>query len=234
MAIPLAAVAAVPSVVKGIAGLFGIGAGKRRARRNIRPTAEVNENYLKNVALAENMGRTGLPQQQYNRAFQNIGRNQASALNTISRSANPSAGVNSLLRSSNDAVLNLDMQDANARLNNQRFAFGQRANLAQDQQRVWNWNKRDKYLEEAQAAADEIGAGRQNAFGALDNLSVLGQQYLASEEGGGSGDNFTALPNATVTQPSGYQPNFFPSPKMQPTNYNRYKGYGSFNNLRGY
>lgn len=184
MPLPLALLAAgAPSVLKGVSGLLGIGAGKRRARRNIRPTAEVNENFLKNVALAENMGRTGLPQQQYNRAFQNIGRNQASAFNTLSRSANPSAGINSLLRSSNDAVLGLDMQDANARLNNQRFAFGQRANLAQDQQRVWNWNKRDKYNEEAQAAAEQIGAGRQNAFGALTDLSQLGQQYLAAENG---------------------------------------------------
>lgn len=177
------AAAAAPSLIKGIGGLFGIGAGKRRARRNIRPVAEVNENYLKNVALAENMGRTGLPQQQYNRSLQNIGRNQASAFNTLSRSANPSAGINSLLRSSNDAVLNLDVQDANARLNNQRFAFGQRANLAQDQQRVFNWNKIAKYNEEAQAAAEQIGAGRQNSFGALTDLSQIGQQYLAAENG---------------------------------------------------
>lgn len=181
--LPLAALALAPSAIKGLSGLSDIIRGNRRAKNNIRPVAEVNENYLKNVSLAENMGRVGLPQQQYNRGLQNIGRNQSVALNSLSRSANPSAGVNSLLRASNDAVLGLDVQDANARLNNQRFAFGQRNNLAQDQQRVWNWNRRDRFLEEANAAGQQIGAGKQNLMGALTDASVVAQQAMAAENG---------------------------------------------------
>lgn len=191
MALPLLAAAAIPSVVKGVAGIFDIFGGKRRARRNIRPTAQVNENYLKNVALAEQMGRTGLPQEQYNRSLQNIGRNQATALTSLSRSANPTAGIQGLLRASNDATLGLDAQDAAARLNNQRFSFGQRANLAQDQQRVWDWNKRDKFQEEAAAAGQQIGSGKQNAFGALTDLSMLGQNAIA---GGLGDDQSSSLP----------------------------------------
>ena len=186
MPFPLIAAAAIPSVVKGIAGIADIFGGKARARRNIRPTAEVNNNYLKNVQIAEQMGRTGLPAEQYNLAQQNIQRNQAGAFNALGRSANPTAGINSLLRASNDAQLGLDVQNANTRLNNQRFAFGQRNNLAQEQQRVWNWNNRDRYLEEANAAGQQIGSGKTNAFGALTDLSALGQQYLASENGGQS------------------------------------------------
>lgn len=187
--IPLLA-AAIPSVVKGIAGIADIFGGKRRARRNIRPTAEVNENYLKNVALAEQMGRTGLPQEQYNRSLQNIGRNQSTALTSLSRSANPTAGLQGLLRASNDAVMGLDAQDAGARLNNQRFAFGQRNNLAQDQQRVWDWNKKDRFQEEAAAAGQQIGSGKQNAFGALTDLSMLGQNAIA----GGMGSQTQSMP----------------------------------------
>lgn len=182
MALPIAAlgVAAVPSVVKGLAGLFGIGSGRRRAKANIRPIASVNENYLKNVALAENMGRVGLPQEQYNRGIQNIGRNQSAAFTSLSRSANPMAGIQGLLRASNDATLGLDVQDANARLNNQRFAFGQRQNLANEQNRVWDWNKKQKFLAEADAASQEIAAGKANAFGGLTDLSQLGSAALGA------------------------------------------------------
>lgn len=216
MAIPLVAAAAIPSIVKGIGGIFDIFGGNRRARRNVRPVAQVNENYLKNVALAEQMGRQGLPQQQYNLGLQNINRNQSAALGALSRSANPNAGLQGLLRASNDATMGLDVQNANARLNNQRFAFGQRNNLANEQQRVFDWNQKGKYLEEAQAASQQINAGKQNAMGGLTDLSVLGQQYLASEGG----------------QPS-------PSPQMQLPQMG-YRGigrqnpYGQINGLRGY
>lgn len=210
------AAAAAPSVIKGIAGIADIFGGKRRARNNIRPTAEVNQNYLKNVALAESMGRTGLPQEQYNRSFQNIGRNQSVALNSLSRSANPAAGLQGLLRASNDATMGLDVQSGNARLNNQRFAFGQRNNLAQDQQRVFNWNKIGRYNEEANAAAQQIGSGKSNAFGALSDLSQLGQVAAgAGVFGGGGGQGSfnqpgtngyinNYLPNASMNTPSQY------------------------------
>lgn len=213
MPLPLLALAAAPSIIKGVAGIADIFGGKRRARNNVRPVAEVNENYLKNVALAENMGRTGLPQEQYNRSFQNIGRNQAVALNSLSRSANPGAGLQGLLRASNDATMGLDAQDANARLQNQRFAFGQRNNLAQEQQRVWNWNQKSRFQEEAQAASQQIGSGKQNAFGALTDLSTLGQNALASGSIGGQGgfnqqgsDGYinNVLPNATLNSPQQY------------------------------
>lgn len=191
MALPIAAlgVAAIPSLVKGVAGLFGIGSGRRRAKANIRPIASVNENYLKNVALAENMGRVGLPQEQYNRGIQNIGRNQSAAFTSLSRSANPMAGIQGLLRASNDATLGLDVQDANARLNNQRFAFGQRQNLANEQNRVWDWNKKQKFLAEAQAASQEIAAGKQNAFGALTDIAQLGGAALAGGAFDGTGQS---------------------------------------------
>lgn len=217
MAIPLLAAAAVPSLVKGVAGIFDIFGGKKRARNNVRPMAQVNENYLKNVALAEQMGRQGLPQQQYNLGLQNIQRNQSGVLGALSRSSNPNAGLQGLLRASNDATMGLDVQNANARLNNQRFAFGQRANLANEQQRVWDWNQKGRYLEEAQAAAQQIGSGKQNAFGALTDLSQLGQSAIAGGIGGGAS---TSIPNQL--------------PQINYGRINARNPYGNVNGLRGF
>lgn len=218
MAIPLLAAAAIPSLVKGVAGVFDIFGGKARAKRNVRPVAQVNENYLKNVALAEQMGRQGMPQQQYNLGLQNIGRNQSAALGALSRSANPNAGLQGLLRASNDATMGLDVQNANARLGNQRFAFGQRNALANEQERVWNWNKRDKFLSEADVAAQQIGSGKQNAFNSLTDLSVLGQTAIAGGLGGQTQTSQQSTPN----------PNFFNQMNRFGTqNYGTSRGYGA-------
>ena len=173
--------AAAPSLLKGLGGLLQIGQGRRLARNNPFPTATVNENILKNAEMAENMGRVGLPQQQYNNTLNNYNRNLAGGLRTLSRSANPSAGVASLLRASNDATNNLDAQDAMARMQNQRFAFGQRSALANEQNRVFDWNKKQRYIYNGQAAAQALNAGRSNAFGSLTDLSMLGQSYFSGQ-----------------------------------------------------
>lgn len=190
MAIPLVPlIAAAPSIIKGIGSLFGIGKGNARAKRNIRPTEQVNPLYAQNAAMAENMARTGLPQEQLNLANQGIQRNLSSGVRSLGRSANPSAGLASIVRAGNDAVLNLNAQNSQARMNNQRFAFGQRAQLAGEQNRVWDWNNRQRFNEEANAAAQQIGAGKQNGMNALSELATLGQAFLGSQEGNNNGDN---------------------------------------------
>ena len=180
-AIAAALIAAAPSVIKGISGLFGSGKGKLRALQNTRPIEQVNSNIVKNNAMAEKMANEGLPAEQYNNILQGVNRNLSGGIRTLGRSANPSAGLNSLVRAQNDAILSLGSQDAQAKINNRRFAFGTRTALANEQNRVFDWNKRQKYLEEANAAAGQIGAGRQNAMGALTDLSQLGQAYITGQ-----------------------------------------------------
>ena len=192
MPIPLllsAGIAAAPSLAKGVAGLIGIGKGNRMARENVRPVENVNANIAKNAAMAEQMAQVGLPQQQYNLAQQNLNRNLTSGIRTLGRSANPSAGVAGLLRASNDAALNLSAQDSQARMQNQRFAFGQRSQLANEENRVWDWNKRQNYLAKAKAASETLNAGRKNAFGALSDLSTLGQSLAGQASGAGDMSN---------------------------------------------
>jgi len=175
----LLAAAAAPSILKGLSGIGQMFKGNKMAKNNPFPTAQVNENIAKNAAIADQMAQTGLPQQQYNQALQNMQRNQNGVLTTLGRSANSSAGLSSLLRASNDATLNLDVNDAQARMRNQGIAMQQRGQLGQEQNRVWDWNNKQRYLQQGQAAAAMQGAGRQNAFGALTDLSQLGQSYFS-------------------------------------------------------
>lgn len=178
------AITAVPQIIKGISGAFQAGKGMRLRKKLVRPTEVANPLYQQNVALAEQMARQGLPQQQYNNQLNNIQRNQAGVL---ARGLGGRNNLASVLRASNDATNNLVAQDATARMGNQRFAFGQRGILANAQERAFAYNQKGKYEDDMNYANSLIGAGRQNTMSAYDGLSTIGQQYMAGQEGmGGS------------------------------------------------
>lgn len=181
-----AAITAVPQIIKGISGMVQAGKGMRLRKKLVRPTEQANPLYQQNVALAEQMSKQGLPQQQYNNQLNNIQRNQAGVL---ARGLGGRNNLASILRASNDATNNLMSQDASARMNNQRFAFGQRGILANAQERAFAYNQKGKYEDDMNYANSLIGAGRQNTMGALDGLSSIGQQYLASQDGMGGGSS---------------------------------------------
>jgi len=174
--IPLA-IAAIPSVLKTIQGIGQGIKGNKLAKQNKRPTYEIPKEFQQNLAIAENMGRIGLPQQQYNQAQQNFQRNQASALRQFNRMGNP-RGLAGIVRAGNDATLGLDVADAEARMSNQRNAMGYRSQVGQQQLAKQNWDKMQLFGERADAAAALQGAGRQNVMGGLSELSQLGQMAL--------------------------------------------------------
>jgi len=172
-----AGIAAIPSVVKGIQGIFQGAKGNKLAKQNIRPTYEIPKEFQQNLAIAENMAKIGLPQQQYNQAQQNFQRNQASALRQFGRMGNP-RGLAGIVRAGNDATLGLDVADANARMANQRSVMGYRGQIGQQQLAKQQWDKMALYGERADAAAALQGAGRQNVMGGLSELSQIGQMAM--------------------------------------------------------
>ena len=173
------AISAIPSLVKGVQGIFQGVKGNKLAKRNVRPTYDIPQEFSQNLAIAENMGRVGLPQQQYNQAQQNFQRNQSGALRQFGRMGNP-RGLAGIVRAGNDASLGLDVADANARLQNQRSAMGFRNQMGQQELAKQQWDKFSKYQENAEAASALMGAGRQNTMGALSELSQVGQMAMAT------------------------------------------------------
>ena len=176
LAIPLIA-AAIPSIAKIGQGIGQTSKGNKLAKQNIRPTYEIPKEFQQNLAIAENMAKIGLPQQEYNRAQQNFQRNQASALRQFGRMGNP-RGLAGIVRAGNDATLGLDVADAQARLSNQRNAMGFRSQIGNQQLAKQQWDKFQKFGEQADAAAALQGAGRQNTMGGLTELSQLGQMAM--------------------------------------------------------
>lgn len=183
----------IGAALSGLSALSKIvtGFSQQRKAHNINknnpfPVETLQPEYAKNVALAENMGRTGLPQQQYVNSLQNINRNQTAGIRALTRSGRP-IGVASLVRAGNDATMNLDAQDAMARQQNQRFAFGQRNILAQQNQRLFDVNKRTPWLQMLAKANALEGAGMQNKQNGLNDFTTMGS--IMSMNGNQNQDN---------------------------------------------
>lgn len=229
-AVAAALIAAAPSVIKGVQGLFQGAKGRKLAKQNKRPTYEIPREFQQNLAIAENMGRVGLPQQQYNQAQQNFQRNQASALRQFGRMGNP-RGLAGIVRAGNDAMLGLDVADAQARLQNQRNAMAFRTQVGQQQLAKQEWDKMRKFGENAEAASALMGAGRQNVMGALSELSQVGQMAMMTGSGGGKGVSANPTYNANFN-PSQFMSNAGMSSPMntEPLSGYPFQGYGGMNN----
>lgn len=187
------------SLVGGIFGAAQSSKARRLERNLVRPEAEVNANLQENALQAEQMASIGLPQQQYTNALQNIQRNQNAGFRQVANRAGIGS-IASLTRASNDATTNLDVTDANARLQNQQLAMQQRGVLAQEENRVWDWNERQKYSQQLQQIQQLRSAGQQNMFGALGNIASMG---MSGGLGGMFGGNRATVPQGVQGQTMG-------------------------------
>jgi hypothetical protein len=166
---PLGAAAAVAGVGLGI--FQGIKARKLE-KNNIMPTTTTNSNILKNVALAEQQARGGLPQRVYNNQINQLN----TGLNTGVRAASRMGGlqnINSTLRAYGAGVDNLNARDAQAQQQGQQNLMQQRGILANEELRVFDFNKVQPFMRMSQRIADLRSAGTQNIFGGIGLLSSM-------------------------------------------------------------
>lgn len=190
--LPLA-IAAAGSFVKGATGLAQMIAARKMDKKNPFPMEDVNSLLVENAENAKNMARVGMPGQQYRNSVNNISKNQAGGIRALARSANPSAGLTSMVRAGNDAAISLDVADANMRTGNQRFAMGQNQVLAQEQNRVFNWNKREKFMQMLAKSEAMKGAGMRNLMGVADDAMRIGML--------GMGDGANAASSPATNDP---------------------------------
>lgn len=186
---------------------MGVGALQRNAARRMEaenpfPTTEENENILRNTAIAERMSQTGLPGQEYSLAQQGLQRNLEGVLRQTQQMGGYGVNLPAILRQSNYAQQNLDVQNASARLQNQRLAMDARTKLAGEQNRVWGWNEQARYQQLAQRIASLRSAGGQNIAG---GIGFLGQMMASGVWNGFGGSQTnpasqiqTVLPGAQV------------------------------------
>lgn len=213
-------------------GLFGglIGGGQKREGKAllnslVYPTESIPTAELDNVANAKQMANQGLPSAQYNQAMQNIQRQQLTALTNAQSRRSALDALPSITNTASNATLGLDVANAQQRVKNQMNLQNVNNTYANWQDKVWDNNVKQKYIQNYNYAMGLIGAGNQNTasgvdkglaglgLGAAGAFGVTPQQYYGYPENfgnqrynAGNGVTGGSQYNLPVNSPTGTTP----------------------------
>lgn len=164
-------------LVGGALKLFRGNKQRKQGRRMLRENPMPEYQIPTEITEAAN---EGLPAEQYANAMKNIQRQQMQAIRSAQDRRTATGVIGKVQSNTNDATLDLDVADAQARLAGKR-------QLAQYKDKAWDWNKRQKYERTYGEAMDLIGAGNENFYGGIDQgIASIGQgAYGLIGDGGG-------------------------------------------------
>lgn len=222
------AVSAVPILGGVVRGISQNNKASEIEKNNVRPTYQIPDEYTQNLQIAKHMAQIGLPQQQYNNQLNAINRNQASGVQALGRSQNPTGSVASIVRAGNDASNQLNAQDSQARQQNQFGVINQNAAMGNQKLAQQQYNKFDKYTENFNQAQAYRGAANQNFNNASNSALQLGAAWLGSRDGNDSDSSTPKLAGNTTGSNS---PNFLQrngSNTFGATQYNQNNPYNQF------
>ena len=170
---PGAAIGMGAGLLKGVLGLFQKGKANRMLKKLRDPGYSIPTEYTKNLAQAEELAKSGMGAEQKNLFQQNINRGLATGTRGLSRSANPSAGVASMVRAATEGGLNMASMDEQIKRQNIREAMGFRREMA-GQKLAQQQYAQQSYMNKVNQANALKGAGIQNAFGGLSDIGTIG------------------------------------------------------------
>lgn len=176
---PLSAIGVASGALKGILGLFQKGKANKMLKQLRDPGYVIPAEYTKNLAQAEQLAKSGMGAEQKNMFQQNINRGLATGTRGLSRSANPSAGVASMVRAATEGGLNMASMDEQIKRQNIREAMGFRREMAGQKLAQQQYNQ-NRYMNAVNQANALKGAGMQNAFGGLSDIGTIGAYSVRS------------------------------------------------------
>lgn len=172
---------------------------KKMAEGNTRPDMPIPSAILEAQKMAKSMAAEGMPSEQYTKGLKSIDRSATNALRSATDRRGGLAAVGQVQATTNDALGNLTVQDANMRQRNQMNLINQTNQLGRYQQNAWDWNKRQKFLETAQAARALMGAGAMNANQGIDRLLTGAAEGGAYAESAIKGKGSSYIPKQDTT-----------------------------------
>lgn len=186
-------------------GIVGLGQ-KRKAKRLLanlhRPEYNIPNEVLQNQKRAEMAASEGLPSQQYNQAMQNIQRQQNRGLTAAGSRRGALMALPGIQQQSNDALLGLDVKDAQARMANQQQLYGINSQVAGYKDKQWGINKMQPYERDYNYAQSLMGMGNQNLYGGIDKL--LGGAGQMIDSGGKTGQQIKGKKSTNSGDPTYY------------------------------
>ena len=165
---PLSLIGGGASLIGGlVSGIIGAGQ-KRKGRKMLREIGDGPQYEIPDEIT--NAAATGLPSEQYNQAMKNIQRQQMFALSKAQDRRGGLGALGGIQQTSNDAMGQLDAQNAQARQQNQRVLAGYR-------DKAFDWNKKRPYEQKYQYGMSLLGTGNQNVASGIDQ-GITGAGYI--------------------------------------------------------
>lgn len=191
MPVIMGGVGLVGGLIKGIVGIGQKKQGKRElAQAN--NLGAFNEQVPTEIT---NAAATGLPSEQYNQAMQNIQQQQLMAIQGAHNRRAGVGAISGIQNATNNANLNLDVKNAEARQQNQM-------RLASWKDKVWQNNVKGKYNQQYNYGMGLLGAGNQNLTSGIDQATAgVGYGLFGNGYGYGGGTKYTNPTNPTGTIP---------------------------------
>lgn len=182
---------AASGLISGITGLIQKHKANKLLANLKRPQYVIPNEVLQNQKQAELNARQGLPSEQYNQGMQNIARQQNSALQRATDRRGGLLAVAGAQQLGNDASLNLDVANANARLKNQNTLYGINNQVAGYRDKAFQINQLQPYQQDRQYAMGLLGAGNQNFTAGLDKLASGGLMAFGGNSKGTTGNGYS-------------------------------------------
>lgn len=201
-------------LLSGITGYFQRRKAKKALSNLHRPEYQIPDEILRSQKMAEQAANEGLPSQQYNQAQQNIQRQQNRAISMAADRRGGLMALPGIQQSANDAFLNLDVKDAQARMSNQQKLYGVLGQTAQYRDKAFDINKMQPYQRDYGYNMSLLGQGNQNLLAGADKLLGGAGQFIDASMQQGGGKKMKTPKNSN-------QPNY-------------YNGYDSSSNYGGF
>jgi hypothetical protein len=184
MALPL--LAAIPTAIQTGTGIYQAVKGNQMARSMDRPEYEIPQGVLDNLTDAQIQAIRGLPQEQISLYLDNVARSEQSALDAMSTRNAGLTGLSNVQQQSNDANRDLLSMNAQQRQINEKALMSARTDVAGYEDKAFQTNQMQPYLDMMQGAQAMKGAGIQNIMGGVQAGSSMGMDYLKYKDFMGS------------------------------------------------
>jgi hypothetical protein len=176
-----------PLVLAGIAGYQAIksandsAAAKRRARLNIRPTFNIQDEYYKNQNLAEGLAQGGMTQASKNYYQSQADRGLGSSIGALLQTGGGINSISHLYDSYDKNNMAIAAKDSEQHVDNIRYLMGVNKDLADQKTQKWVLDKYQPYLDEAKSIAGQKAQAAGEMNNSLNTLGSAASAYSTSQ-----------------------------------------------------
>lgn len=180
-----AALAAAPAVYQGVEGIIQRIQGARMAKSAIRPEYQAPSAQVQALAGAQNLAYGQAPGSQVAKdlRLQGMGSSIAGIRSSGGSTAERMAALSSLNNNANLSAMELAANDQQFKLSAAQNLQNQQMQFAQTQDKIWQMNKQQPFLDTAAKAAELQSSGTQNIHGAITGIGGAVASGLTKKEG---------------------------------------------------